>query len=288
MPAPAESPDPIKQAARALPAAARIYARLQTLLQSPDSNVSDIVDLVQMDAGLASAVLRVSNSAVHRQGEPLRSVNDAINRIGLREVHRVIGDALSSQLFVTNLALYRLPGQLLWENSVATATVMSLLAREADEDERSAYTLGLLRSTGRLVLQRVATDAAFPGPAAPEPATGPLAERRWERERFGVTHVEITARLLIEWSFPPALAEAIRTHHNLAEAPARSRLAAMLHLASWTASTLGKGLPSEEPGWAASAELCERAGLPADAAQACLVDARAELNRLGALVRRAA
>lgn len=281
-------PDRIKQAAKALPSAARVYARLQTLLQSSSADVADIVDLVRMDAGLASAVLQVSNSAHHRQGEPLRSVNEAINRVGLREVHRVVGIAVSGQLFVTALPLYRLSGQLLWENSLATATAMSLLARAAGEDERSAYTIGLLRGTGRLVLQRVASGVPSGGPAAPDSAAGARAESAWEHERFGASNAEVTAGLLADWSFPNASCVAVRTHLNLADHPAESRLAALLHLACWTASTLGKGLPSEAKAWRATPELTACAGLEPEAAQSCLVDARAELNRLGALVGRAA
>ncbi len=99
-------PDKIRQAALHIPAAAGIYARLQSLVTDPAASLSDIIDLVKLDAGLASAVVRAANSAVNRQSEPIASVNDAINRVGLREVHRIIGHAVAGQLFVQHLSLY--------------------------------------------------------------------------------------------------------------------------------------------------------------------------------------
>ncbi len=277
-------PEAVRLASRTIPASARVYSRLQSLLQSPLACVGDVADLVKVDAGLASAVLRAANSAYFHQGEPLASVNDAINRVGLREVHRIVGVAVAGELFVSALPLYRLPGHLLWENSLATAVAMSLLAHAAGDDERPAYTLGLMRSAGRLVLQRVALASTASIPPCPE-ASPAFDEARWETAAFGVTHAEVTAHLLETWRFAPALAAAVRHHRHPENAPGDGSLAARLHLACWIADTLGKGLPGEASVWRENADLVARAGLPPGAPQECMIDTRAELNRLGALVR---
>ncbi len=283
-PAPAALPEAVRLASRTIPASARVYARLQTLLQSPLASVGDVADLVRVDAGLASAVLRAANSVYFHQGEPLESVNDAINRVGLREVHRIVGLAIAGELFVSTLPLYRLPGLLLWENSLATAVAMSLLAHAAGEDERPAYTLGLMRPAGRLVLQRVALASTAPLPPCPE-ASPSADEARWETNSFGVTNADVSAHLLETWRFAPALVAALRHHRCPERAPGDTRLAARLHVACWIAATLGKGLPGEASLWRADADLISHAGLPPSAPQECMIDTRAELNRLGALLR---
>lgn len=236
-------PEAVSAAARSIPTSARVYARLQSVLQNPRSSVIDVVDLVKVDAGLASAVLRAANSAYARRGEPIESVNDAINRVGLREINRLIGLAVAGEIFVSALPLYRLPGGILWENSLATAVAMSVLALAAREDERPSYTLGLLRPAGRLVLQRVAL--ASSAPLHPhEPAV--LAEEpSWEKSVFGLTNAEVTAHLFDSWHFAPSLAAAMRHHHHPEAARGDGRLAARLHLACWIAANLGKGLPCE-------------------------------------------
>jgi HD-like signal output (HDOD) protein len=284
MPVASPMPEAIRFAAQTLPPSARIFARLQTLLHDPRSSIDDIVDLVRLDAGLASAVLRVANSAFHRKGEPLGSVNDAINRVGLREVHRIVGVAVSGQLFIQSLPLYRLGGQTLWQNSLATATAMGLLARAAGEDERAAYTIGLLRSAGRLVLQRLSGAATQPSPPAPE-ASAPLgAEVAWERACFGFTNHELSAWLLGEWRFAPALCAALRHHPDPEREPGDNRLGALLHLACWIATELGKGLPAEQRLWHQSEGIAARADLSAESVGAVLLDTRGELNRLEGLL----
>jgi HD-like signal output (HDOD) protein len=279
-------PPPLKQAAQNLPSAARIFACLQVKLQSPLAGLDDIVDLVKMDPGLASAVVRAGNSATHRQGEPLESVNDAINRVGLREVHRIVGIAVAGQLFLANLPLYKISGALLWENSLATAVAMSVLSHAVGDDERPAYTLGLLRPTGRLVLQRVALSSERnPGPPPTPSPSHPAAETEWEKTHFHLSNTDVTAHLLESWHFTAPLCDAVRHHLRPEACPGNARLAARLHLACWIAATLGKGLPGELARWRATPEMTALAGLPPEATQECTVDTRDELNRLGALVR---
>lgn len=277
-------PEKIRQSALHIPAAAGIYARLQSLISNPAASMSDIMDLVKLDAGLASAVVRSANSAYNRQSEPIESVNDAINRVGLREVHRIIGHAVAGQLFVQHLSLYQIPAKLIWENSIATALAMSVLSCLAREDDRPAYTLGLLRPTGRLVLQNVAKSGR-PFLETIVPA-GAGDEAEYERAYFGASNPEVTAYLLETWRLPVNLSEAARHHQQPEYAPLSAKsLAARLHVACWIASTLGKGLPAETRLWRNTPELVELAGLPPDAPQSSLMDIRSELNRMGALLR---
>lgn len=280
-PAPTEA---VRLAAQTLPAAAGVYVRLQPLLQNPLASLDEIIDLVKLDAGLSAAVVRAGNSAYCRRGEPLESVNDAINRVGLREVHRVVGQAVAGQLFLGHLPLYGLPGRLVWENSLATAVAMSVLAHTVGEDERPAYTLGLLRSAGRLVLQRLAL-AEPDARDMPRTPIDPTAEEAGETARFGATNAEVAAHLFAHWRFAPALGVALRHHLRPEHARTEAPLAARLHVACWIAATLGKGLPGETRRWRADPELVALAGLPPDAPQSCVVDIRAELNRLGGSLR---
>ncbi len=277
-------PEKIRQAALHIPAAAGIYARLQSLIASPTASVYDIMDLVKLDAGIASAVVRSANSAYNRQSEPIKSVNDAINRVGLREVNRIMGQAVAGQLFSQHLSLYQIPAKLIWENSIATAVAMGVLSCLTHEDDRPAYTLGLLRPTGRLVLQNVAKSEKSAQETVVPAGFGD--EAAYERAYFGASSSEVTGYLLEAWHLPENLAEAARHHRRPANAsPETKSLAARLHIACWIASTLGKGLPSETHLWRNTPELAELAGLPPDAAQTSLIDIRSELNRMGALIR---
>jgi HD-like signal output (HDOD) protein len=266
-----------------MPSSARVYARLQNLLRRSVFDVSDVVELVCVDAGLAAGVVRLGNSVHFCHGSPVESVHEAINRVGIREINRIVGQTVTGQLFMGKLPLYRIDGEALSQNSLATALAMSFLAKASNEDERAAYTLGLLRPVGRLALQRLATTSVIiPPPALPETGNAAAAEA-WERNTFGVSNVEMLALLMAEWGFEPMLCLAAK-HHLLPGTDARhNRLSALLHVACWTAETMDKGLPGEKGAWSLDDAILELAGLRENMPHECVLETRTELNRLVAM-----
>jgi len=263
-----------------MPSSARVYARLQNLLCRPFFDVSDVVELVCVDAGLAAGVVRLGNSVHFCHGSPVESVHEAINRVGIREINHIVGQTVGGQLFMGKLPLYRTDGEALSQNSLATALAMSFLAKASHEDERAAYTLGLLRPVGRLALQRLATPSgAMPPPALPETANAATA-LAWERNTFGVSNVEVLALLMAEWGFEPMLCMAAK-HHLLPGTDARhNRLSALLHVAGWTAEMMDKGLPGEKGAWSLDDAILDLAGLRENIPHECILETRTELNRL--------
>lgn len=272
------TPEQIALADKHLPASARVYARLQKLLGQPDTDLADIAALVRVDTALASGVLRSSNCVYFHRGEEVTTIDDAIQRIGLREVHRLVGLTVSSKLFSSELALFDLTGDILWKNSVATALATARLARTAGEDERVGYTLGLLRPVGRLLLARIAPDERL-APALPG-ANVAAATRGWERATFGKTSAEVSSILLSQWGFPFAACEGMRSHDHLAEAIEPTRIGALLHLASWVVSVIGHGLPCEKDGWTPSRRVLADAGLAIETVEHAVEETREELEQL--------
>jgi HD-like signal output (HDOD) protein len=109
-----------------------------------------------------------------------------------------------------------------------------------------AYTAGLLRSIGKLVIDTVArTD--FRGRQAPP--IGDEGLLAWEQKFFGITHSEVASAVLRAWRFPVEVFVPVRDHllHRLAVDPLPS--CKMLHLAAATADKRGWGLPGESVYW---------------------------------------
>ena len=271
------SPENLLVAAQRLPSAPRAFGALGAILRNADVAIDAVVDVVRVDTSLAARVIRVANSPVFRRGSAATSLDEAIGRIGLREIHRLVGAAVAEQLFAAGLPLYRIDGDSLWMNAVASALAAEQLAGMAGEDGREAYTMGILRSAGRMLLQRIAggTDLA-PGSGAK--ANGRLT-RAWETETFGVTADEAGARLLKLWEFPPATTDALRYAATPDADPARRPGAALVHLAAWVAVALGKGLEVENEQWTVRDPVTRQARLDEDRVRAAVPDTREALNR---------
>lgn len=231
---------------KALPAAPRILAELGHLLLDPNSEMDAITALLRCDTALTARIIRISNSAFYNTGQPYASLEEALARVGYTEVYRLTGFAAVSQISEAELRLYRISGTQLRENSLLTALLMEVLGRRVGLDHRAAYTAGLLRSVGKIALDRVTRNGPTIAKYDPE-QSGPLA--KWEAQAIGTTSCEAAAIILKEWRFPLDTMKAIRDFYLLAPDP--SPLAELLNLAAGTAERAGYGLPGESDYWRA-------------------------------------
>ncbi len=277
--------DKFAAAAERLPTAPQIFSRLNAAMKNPDISVEEIVSVVQLDAALSARVLRLSNSAQYGGCGNINNLGEAINRTGFQEVYRLVGAAMSSQLYITGLPVYGVGGDELWGNSLTCAIALEHLSDAAGEDRRVGYTLGLLRSVGRLLLQRLASSALVP-PLSGRKATAALVGA-WERETFGVTSAEAAERLFSLWRFPERLAEPIHFQFKPLSAPQRVRFAALLHLAGYIADRLGHSLPIENEAWTRDEDVLLMAGLEPETFEVCLEKIQASAKQMNSLMRAA-
>ncbi len=248
---------------KTLPAAPQILAQLGRLLLDINSDLADITLLLKRDAALTARIIRISNSALYNTGLPFASLEEALARVGYTEVYRLTGFAAVAQLADQHLAVYGVNGVQLRENALLTALIMEAAAPAADLDEREAYTAGLLRSTGKVAIDRLTKG----GGARFEAGTNDgLAA--WETAYVGMTNVEAAAMILDEWRFPTDTVEAIRDHYL--EEPSAFALTHLLHLAAGAAERRGMGLPGEGRYWDVTPEKLAAAGLTAAQFEAAL------------------
>jgi HD-like signal output (HDOD) protein len=243
---------------KVLPAAPQILAHLGRLLLDMNSGLSDVTELLRRDAGLTARIIRVANSSVYNPGVPSSSLVEALARVGFKEVYRLTGFAAVAQIADQKLPLYGVTGSQLRENSLLTALVMEGLAPTAGVDPRLAYTAGLLRSTGRIALDRMLRDDTAGHRFAGE--TTPLAE--WEVRLAGLHNCSAAAIILGEWRFSEEMIAGIRDHYLL-EGSA-TRLANLLNLAAGEAERAGHGLPGETTYWSLAPDKLAAAGVRAE------------------------
>lgn len=229
---------------KTLPAAPQILSRLGKLLLDLDSGLDDITALLRRDSGLTAHIIRIANSALYNTGTPFASLEDALARVGLAEVYRLAGFAAMAQIADRGFSLYGISGPQMRENALLTALLMENLARTAGEDTRAGYTAGLLRSTGKIALDRLTRDKAYEGAYSMQ---GRIPLGDWETGFVGMNNCEAGDLILREWRFPDKIVIALRDHyHPTAESTA---LTLLLNLAAAGAERCGHGLPGEHFYW---------------------------------------
>lgn len=246
------------RAAQELPAAPRLLVELGQLIRDPEVDARDVVALLRQDAALVSQIIRMANSAAYGRAEPAGSIEEAIAGIGFREVHRLVGAAAASQLADQRLDLYGIDGAKLRENSLLVAVLMEELAEVCDEEPRSCYTVGLLRSVGKMAIDRLSRESGL----APFPDSGERDLEVWESRIWGMSNCDIAERILLQWRLPHETVIAIKHHYH--PSGKHNPVIHLLALAAGEAAARRGGLPGEEFLQYHSGENFEKAGLDAD------------------------
>lgn len=232
-----------QQLAQQLPASPRLLAELGRLVRTPDTDANDVVALLRRDSSLVSRVLCMANSAAYARVMPIGAIEDAVVAVGFGEVHRLVGALASEQLSDKPLTLHGVSAARYRENSLFVATLMEELAGPARFDAHACYTVGLLRSLGKVVLEQAARHEGVQVP--PFAASGETSVEAWQRRYWGVDGWQVAAIVLRHWQFPEEIVCAIE-HHEHAEGRPEPVVQLLQIAATWAAKDR-YGLPGEHP-----------------------------------------
>lgn len=246
------SREKLLQVARSLPADLQVLSQLGEMLQDVNSELHEVAGLLRRDVALATRIVRIGNSPVFGGGGQVASTEEAVNRVGFGEILKLVGTASAARLTDRALDFYGVPAELLGDNMLYCASAAETLARATGADMRVAYTAGLLRPLGLMVLDRACRGQLAPAQAFAADRWSSYAV--WEGGLFGLSSSEVAALILEEWRFPTALTTAIRNHHLARPADAEHDLAVILNLAAGLAERSGRGFPGEACWWDLSAQ----------------------------------
>ena len=221
-----------------LPPSPQILPQLLGLLNDDNSSFDEIVRLVSIDLSLAAQVLRLSNSAYYGAATKTYDLGDAVQRIGLREVYKLIAMICSKDLLGASSGLFDIEAGALWKFSLACAFAMETMAEiVGGENASTAYTIGLLHSLGKVILSHkepVVYQQVFE-----RVEKGGISLADAEQEILGFTNAQVAGAMLKQWDFKEVIVVPITYQYTPLRAPDFANLAAMLHLAMWVASNVG-------------------------------------------------
>ncbi|MET0389884.1 MAG: HDOD domain-containing protein [Polyangiales bacterium] len=183
------------------------------LVARPNLELAELASVIQREPALAAAVLRVANSAGMGAAASIRTVRDAITRLGVTESGRVVGVVATQALFNPQSQLaQRLFGARLREIHVASAAAASGAAQLSMERGvgRSdfAFLGGMLHDVGKSLaigaLVQVVLARQVPE-SLPKDQLDALLER---------VHVQLGSRAQARWQLPDYLVRLCAEHHD--------------------------------------------------------------------------
>ena len=137
-----------------LPSAPHIYFRILEVLQSPDSSMEGIAEVVAQDPALTAKLLKLVNSAFFGLAREIANATEAVQLLG---VSRIRSLALTHHVFSTfdQHTYAELSVDEVWNHSLQTAVWARQFAHWQGGGrtlEDLAFTGGLLHDVGRLIL----------------------------------------------------------------------------------------------------------------------------------------
>lgn len=190
--------------------------RIIKLRVDPHADISDLTDIVELDASLAAQVVSWAASPYYSAPGSIKSIHDAIVRVlGFDMVlNLALGLALGNTMKMPKIGPHGcLP---YWQQSVFVATATEALVTCIPRAHRpsfgTAYLAGLLNNFGSLVISEVfegkykaICECIDANPHASVPAI--------ERHIIGVDRNQLASWLMQFWNMPEAVCTALR-HQN--------------------------------------------------------------------------
>jgi HD-like signal output (HDOD) protein len=204
--------------------------QLLSLARDPDVAMSKVIALLESEPLIVARVIRTAQSPFYSAGARVRTIEDAVLRLGIRAISLVFTEAaMHAGVFASEL--FQEPMQALRRHSTATAHIARKLAERMGQPGDRMYLAGLLHDLGIAACLLVAPELKAPDGSAFSFAE--LAAPIYDvHEQAG----EILSSL---WSLPQGLRWVFAHHHHFALRTHASPMAALVCLASWIASEAG-------------------------------------------------
>ena len=195
-----------------IPTLSQVARKLIELCKNTNVDFRELALTIESDSGLATRILKVSNSAYYGLPNNVSTVHRAITLLGLNYVKAVcLGFKLSD--FLKALSSDPHFFSALWrENLMRGVLAREIAKRYCPNHAEEAFLVGLLQDCGVPILAEVLGEEYIMMWRICHGSQASLY--KLEREVFQFDHLKAAQIMTDHWSLPDVLAKPIQTHHR--------------------------------------------------------------------------
>jgi putative nucleotidyltransferase with HDIG domain len=191
-------------------------ACLLEAIDTPETTIEQVAELLKMDQTIAMKVMRIANSSTYARGEQTTTLKDAVLRIGLEHLRELVAGLGMIDQFTGEGHSIDASGELdpvlLWTHALGVAVCSSKIATRCPGiDPETVFTGALLHDIGRMILIQTLPEL-YPRVLEAAHSMGVALELA-EKRMLLSDHTSISQSMLIAWNLPKDLVEAIANHH---------------------------------------------------------------------------
>jgi HD-like signal output (HDOD) protein len=204
-----------------------VALELMTLTNRDDSTIERIVRLLEQDEMLAGGLMRLIGSPLYAGRSPIRTLKEAVVRLGVRTVRDLVFETALSQGVFT-LAEYSETIEQIRRHSTVTAYIARIVCKHAKIDEENAFLCGLLHDIGFAGLLFAVSNI--------EAEDSPPLIQLWPD--IDALHEQASRLVTQLWQLPLEIQEVVGHHHHL-HTGETSRIAAAINIADQLSERFG-------------------------------------------------
>lgn len=193
-----------------IPPCPDLLTRLQQAMAHAEPDLSEVARIATSDVAMSAALLRAANSPVYGAGQPVQTLGQAMNRLGLSHTAAVMTAFLArGAMRVHSPQLQRF-----WERAAKRAKAMAFMAeRLPGVSGDVAYTYGLFCHVGMPVMAQ--SVRGYLGTLVEAQARIDRSFVATENANHRTDHAVVGALVSRLWRLSPSVTVAIRLHHDL-------------------------------------------------------------------------
>jgi putative nucleotidyltransferase with HDIG domain len=209
----------------------QVALEILALSRQPDVDFDAVVAVLERDPILAAKVLSLCQSAAYARGAPVRSLRQALVRLGLDALRDLVLEA-AVHLRVFRVPGYEQPMARLGRHSTVVARLMPALCGAAGVDSEYAFLCGLLHDVGIAACLLAISDDQR-GIVVPFSEAARVVDD---------LHEEASGLLARLWDLPPDVQRVVASHHRLVYGGTPSPVNAALLVAEALAREVDAGV----------------------------------------------
>ena len=112
-----------------LPTLPEMALRIREIAGNPDTSINDIVSELSYDPAICARILRIANSPMVRSVIPIKDLNTAVSRLGIRFTSNLVISFATEQMFQATNDLIDHYMHEAWQNAIEVASATQVVAR---------------------------------------------------------------------------------------------------------------------------------------------------------------
>ncbi len=212
------------------PVMPQVVQELQAVVDQPNATADMMSTAIERDPVVALRLISIANSPAYRGMKEIRTVREAIPRMGLKETMNVVMAIANKSLYETKNPHFRQLMDRLWAHSIAAAFGAKLIGQHLKlADVELIFLMGLTHDIGKTLLLK-----AFSEEAATRNMDMNLVVANIQEAHLGISNL-----MLKRWGFNEAFIRAVSLHEKNEFDATAAKEALIVNLANMITRLIG-------------------------------------------------